>query len=101
MSTRPSLTPLADLGRSAGQAPLHRLYAARVGAADDDAEVDARLIQRVRIEVSLGGRLGADVGFWGRKSCARPEHYRFWTPTGHSAHTTARWKRGIIRPLHE
>src|SRR5262249_11256844 len=28
-----------------------------------------------------------DVGFWERKSCARPEHYRFWTPTGHSAHT--------------
>src|SRR5262249_11162466 len=28
MSTLPSLTPLADLGRSPWQAPLHRLHAA-------------------------------------------------------------------------
>ncbi|HKR92824.1 hypothetical protein [Novosphingobium sp.] len=46
MSTRPSLTPLADLGRSARQAPLHRLHAAGIGAAGDDAEVGARLLQR-------------------------------------------------------
>ena len=31
----------AALGRSAGQAPLHRLHAAGIAAADDDAEVGA------------------------------------------------------------
>src|SRR5215471_6800361 len=36
MSTRPSLTPLADLGRSAGQAPLHRLHAAGIAAGDGE-----------------------------------------------------------------
>src|SRR6516165_11172034 len=56
MSTRPSLTPLADLGRSAGQAPLHRLHAAGVAAARDDAEVAARLRQRLDIDVGLLGR---------------------------------------------
>jgi len=35
------LTPLADLGRSAGQAPLHGLHALGIAAADDDAEVAA------------------------------------------------------------
>jgi hypothetical protein len=39
------LTPLADLGRSARQAPLHRLHAAGIGAAGDDAEVTARLLE--------------------------------------------------------
>ena len=34
----------AALGRSAGQAPLHRLHAAGIAAADNDAEVGARLI---------------------------------------------------------
>jgi len=33
------LTPLADLGRSAGQAPLHRPHAAGIAAAGDDPEV--------------------------------------------------------------
>jgi len=42
------------------QAPLHRLDAAGVGAAGDDAEVGARLLQRRRIDVGLaGGRLDA------------------------------------------
>ena len=41
----PSLTPLADLGRSAGQAPLHRLHAAGIAAGGDDAEVAARLLE--------------------------------------------------------
>src|SRR6516164_11143899 len=57
MSTRPSLTPLADLGRSAGQAPLHRLHAAGIAAARDDAEVGARLRERPHLDVGLGGRL--------------------------------------------
>jgi hypothetical protein len=48
MSTRPSLTPLADLGRSPRQAPLHD----GIGAADDDAEVGARLRSR-RARASL------------------------------------------------
>ena len=51
MSTRPSLTPLADLGRSAGQAPLHGLHAPGIVAAGDNAEVGARLLERVRIDV--------------------------------------------------
>ena len=46
MSTRPSLTPLADLGRSAGQAPLHGVRAAGIGAAGDDAEIGAGLLAR-------------------------------------------------------
>ena len=45
MSTRPSLTPLADLGRSAGQAPLHRLHAPGIAAAGDDAEIGACLLE--------------------------------------------------------
>jgi hypothetical protein len=48
MITRPSLTPLADLGRSAWQAPLHRLHAAGIATADDDAEFGARLVEGVR-----------------------------------------------------
>src|SRR5262249_60120168 len=47
MSTRPSLTPLADLGRSARQAPLHGLHAAGIAAARHDAEVAARLFERL------------------------------------------------------
>jgi len=43
------LTPLADLGRSAGQAPLHRLHAAGIAAANEDAEIGARLFERARI----------------------------------------------------
>ena len=58
MSTRPSLTPLADLGRSAGgQAPLDRHHAAGVAAADDDAEFGARLFERLRINVGFDGGL--------------------------------------------
>ena len=66
MSTRPSLTPLADLGRSVGQAPLHGLRSAGIGAAGDNVEIAARLLQRLQIDVGLGGgrldgghRLGA------------------------------------------
>jgi hypothetical protein len=58
MSTRPSLTPLADLGRSAGQTPLHRHHAAGIAAGGEHTEIGARLRQRVRIDVGLGGRLG-------------------------------------------
>jgi hypothetical protein len=57
MSTRPSLTPLADLGRSAGQAPLHRLHAAGIAAAGDNTEVGARLPERLLIDVGLGGSI--------------------------------------------
>src|SRR5215472_4486159 len=57
----PSLTPLADLGRSAGQAPLHGLHAAGIGAAGDDAEVAARLRERLDVDVGLFGRF-LDVG---------------------------------------
>jgi hypothetical protein len=46
---RTRLTPLADLGRSAGQAPLHGLHAAGVAAAHDDAKIGARPLQRRRI----------------------------------------------------
>src|SRR5262249_61821996 len=56
MSTRPSLTPLADFGRSAGQAPLQGVHSAGIGAAGDEAEVGARPLQRLRINVRLGGR---------------------------------------------
>src|SRR5262249_21840179 len=35
---------------SARQRPLHRLHAAGIAAADDDAEVVPRLLQRVRID---------------------------------------------------
>ena len=57
MSARPSLTPLADLGRSARQAPLHRLHAAGISAAHGDAEVGARLPERLLIDVGLGGSI--------------------------------------------
>src|SRR5262249_57745692 len=57
MSTRPSLTPLAGLGRSAGQAPLHRLHTPGIAAGGDDAEIAACLLQHPDIEVSLGGCL--------------------------------------------
>jgi len=50
------LTPLADLGRSAGQAPLHGLHAAGIAARSDDAEIGARLFERHRIDVDLAGR---------------------------------------------
>ena len=52
-----SLTPLTDLGRSARQAPLHRLRAAGIGAAGDDAEVGARPIQHRLADVGLDGRV--------------------------------------------
>ena len=53
MSTRPSLTPLADLGRLARQAPLHRLHAAGIAAGGEHTEIGARLRERVRIDVAL------------------------------------------------
>src|SRR5262249_1185834 len=61
MSTRPSLTPLADLGRSAGQAPLHCLHAAGIATAGDDAEVAAGLPECLLIDVGLSGRLLDDA----------------------------------------
>jgi hypothetical protein len=51
------LTPLADLGRSAGQAPLHGLHAPGIAAGGDDAEVGAGLCERIRIDVRLFGRV--------------------------------------------
>jgi hypothetical protein len=50
----PELTPLADLG---AQAPLHGLHAAGIAAASDDAEVGARLPERLLIDVGLGGSI--------------------------------------------
>ena len=37
---------------------MHRLHAAGVAAGGDDAKVAARLLERMRIDVGLGGRLG-------------------------------------------
>src|SRR5262249_3367028 len=54
ISTHPSLTPLADLGRSAGQAPLHRERVAGIAAAHDDAEIGARLPERLLIDTRPG-----------------------------------------------
>jgi hypothetical protein len=45
------LTPLADLGRSPWQAPLHGVRAAGIGAAGDDAEVAARLLEQHVVDV--------------------------------------------------
>jgi hypothetical protein len=39
------------------QAPLHGERAASIGPAGEDAEVGARLLERVRLDVGLGGRL--------------------------------------------
>jgi hypothetical protein len=54
-------TPELDAARRsralAGQAPLHRVRAAGIGAGGDDAEVGARLLERLRIDVGLFGRL--------------------------------------------
>src|SRR5262245_917203 len=61
MSTRPSLPPLADLGRSAWQAPLHGLRPAGIGAAGDDAEIGACLPERLLIDVGLGGSILDDA----------------------------------------
>jgi len=47
MSTRPSLTPLADLGRSARRAPLHGLRAAGSGA----------LVKNINVARYLGEQL--------------------------------------------
>ena len=43
--------------RSAGQRPLHRLHAAGIAAAGDDAEVAAGLPERLLIDVDLGGSI--------------------------------------------
>jgi hypothetical protein len=48
----------AESARSPRQAPLHGHHAAGIAAAHDDAEIGARLVQRLRIDVGLGGRLG-------------------------------------------
>src|SRR5262249_47771186 len=42
---------------SAREAPLHRLHAAGIGAAGDDAEIGARLPERLLIDVGLGGSI--------------------------------------------
>jgi len=68
MSKRPSLTPLADLGRSAGQRPLHGLHAAGNAAGGDDAEVGARLPERLLVNVGLGGRILDDARLLGATS---------------------------------
>jgi hypothetical protein len=54
----PATTPAADAVSNlvAGEAPLHRLRPAGIGAGGDDAEIAARLLQRRRIDVGLGGR---------------------------------------------
>src|SRR5215472_13928133 len=65
MSTRPSLTPLADLGPSARQAPLHRLHAPGIAAADDDTEIGARLPERLLVNVGLGGCILDDARLLG------------------------------------
>src|SRR5262249_11211133 len=62
---RPRLTPLADYGRSAGQRPLHRLHTAGVGARGDDAEVGARLPERLLVNVGLGGCILDDARLLG------------------------------------
>src|SRR5262245_41732162 len=55
---RTRLTPLADYGRSAWQAPLDRLYAAgRIAAARHDAEIAARQFECTGVDVCLLGRL--------------------------------------------
>ena len=48
---------IADVGRSAGQAPLHGVRPAGVGAADDNVEIGTRLLQRAHIDVSALRRL--------------------------------------------
>src|SRR5215831_20119241 len=57
---------------SCRQAPLHGLHAAGVAAAGDDAEVTARLPERLLVNVGLGGcilNVGHPLGAHGR---ARP-----------------------------
>ena len=68
-ATSENLPPkLSDLGNSlrlktgdracsARQRPLYRLHASGIAAGSDDAEGGARLVQRLRIDVGLGGRL--------------------------------------------
>ena len=56
MSTRPSLMPLADLGRSSRQAPLHGLDAPGIAASGANAEIAARLLKSLRVDMGLGGR---------------------------------------------
>ena len=65
MSTRPSLMPFADLGRLARQAPLHGLHGAGIGAAGDDAEVGARLPERLLVNAGLGGCILDDARLLG------------------------------------
>src|SRR5262249_55740613 len=62
---RTGLTPLADLGRSAWQAPLHHLHAAGIAAADDDTEIGARLPERLLVNVGLGGCILDDARLLG------------------------------------
>jgi len=44
-------------GASAGQAPLHRLPAPGIAAADDEAEIGARLLERVRLNVGAASSM--------------------------------------------
>jgi hypothetical protein len=69
-ATSENLPPkLSDLGNSlrlktgdracsARQRPLYHLHASGIAAGSDDAEGGARLFERLRIDVGLGGRLG-------------------------------------------
>src|SRR5262245_55566015 len=50
-------SPMILTAGSARQAPLHRLHAAGIAAADDDAKITARPFERLQLDVSLGGRL--------------------------------------------
>ena len=89
MSTRPSLTPLADLGRSARQAPLHGLHAPGIAAAGDDAEIGACRSERLVVDVGLGGLLldlghplgGERVLEKSLRTLATPEPIKDWSLT--------------------
>ena len=55
----------------AREAPLHGLDAAGIGAGGDDAQIGARLFQRARIDVGLGGSIldgGHLLGPWASAS---------------------------------
>src|SRR5262249_4523861 len=90
---RTRLTPLAGLGRSAGQGPLHGLHAAGIAAADNDAEIGARLPERLLVNVGLGGcilddarRLGATCELLAQellRARARSRGWRRPTCCGH------------------
>src|SRR5262249_50502702 len=63
----------AESARLAGQAPLHRLHAAGIAAGGDDAEVGARLPERLLVNVGLGGRILDDARLLGATSELLPK----------------------------